>query len=97
MVIHLEGRREMRKSVRGRDQGTEVVLTISDEYINRLDVIQAQLLQEGIEIESVLPGLGLINGYCNEEQLKWLPSVPGIVGIERSQRVDVAPPNSEIQ
>jgi hypothetical protein len=75
----------------------EVIVTVDDRHLSRLQEIAEQLKAIGIKDVQTQIGIGLITGKGSSDALNAARKVPGITAVEPTGSVQIAPPESDIQ
>ena len=70
-----------------------VIVTVSGEAERVAERLQAA----GMTVEQVLGAVGIITGSVDSERRASLAAVPGVVAVERERRIQLPPPDAEIQ
>ena len=71
-------------------------ITVPEATSSRLKSVKASLVKQGVEVDSVLDAIGVITGKVAKSKLPSLRAGPG-VKIEPGERVQLPPPDAEIQ
>lgn len=74
---------------------TAVIVTIADEAMEQLDTIKAALQANGLEIERVMPMLGVIAGTTSD--LAPLRAIKGVESVSIDYKHTLPPSDSAIQ
>lgn len=73
-----------------------VVITLSDEYIDKVKSIAESLTQEGLNVQDVFE-FGIITGQLEEETIEKIKNRPEILELsEDKKRRYIDPPSSDI-
>ena len=70
-----------------------VIVTVSGDA----EQVGEQLRAAGMTVERVLGAVGIITGSIEAERRAALSAVPGVVAVELEQRIQLPPPDAEIQ
>ena len=70
-----------------------VIVTVSGEA----EGVAEQLRAAGMTVEQVLGAVGIITGSVDAERRASLAAVPGVIAVELEQRIQLPPPDAEIQ
>ncbi|MEP0912926.1 ketohydroxyglutarate aldolase [Leptolyngbya sp. GB1-A1] len=62
-----------------------ILVSISDDYLDRLSEVSEQLQASGMKIEQVLSTLGVITGEIDAENLSALQTVAGVSNLEEEK------------
>lgn len=74
----------------------KIVITISEEYLNKLNSVADLLQRDGLHINS-LYDFGVITGDADKDIINKLRNYKEIVSLTLDKEVNIAPPDSEIQ
>ncbi len=82
----------------GRD-GTHsrVTVTVDDDYLAEADQVADRLRAAGMNVEQVLPTVGIITGVVNTAQRPAIAATPGVAAVEDETSFQIAPPEADIQ
>ena len=76
----------------------KITVTICVEDGCDTDQVRSLLVAEGLEVDRLLPEIGIITGQVDgEEVVEALRAVKGVSSIERERTVGVPPPDSPLQ
>lgn len=76
----------------------EVIITVAEDRKANLKQIASELQSKGLEISAEpLENLGMISGLAEEKSLEKLKNVNGVIAVEPSGLVQIAPPDSDVQ
>lgn len=78
-------------------QAVEVVVTVEEGRLSQLSKIATQLERAGLMDTHVLAGIGVITGRVDADSLSRLKGVEGVLAVEPSGHVQIAPPDAPIQ
>jgi type II secretory pathway component GspD/PulD (secretin) len=71
-----------------------IMVSVTDEYLNRINEVANSLTREGMKIEQTLSTVGIISGNIDEDKLVDIGQIPGVGSIEQERTYQLAPPNS---
>lgn len=74
-----------------------IVVSITDEYLNSLEVVLDTLRAAGMRVDEVFEPLGTITGSAAPNVLARLRSLPGVVAVEPERDHQLPPPDSDLQ
>lgn len=74
-----------------------VVVTIEAERLADASAIANQLSSIGLNNTNILPSIGVITGTCDHSVMMKLIGVSGVVSVEQSGNVQIAPPEFDVQ
>ena len=75
----------------------EVVVTVDEKHLSRLSAIASQLESVGLMNAQIMAGIGVITGQATKDSMSDLKGIEGILTVEQSGQVQIAPPDSSIQ
>jgi hypothetical protein len=71
-------------------------ITVPEATPSRLKSVKASLMRQGVEVDSVLDGIGVITGKVAKSRLPSLDAGAGVT-VEPEQTVQLPPPDAPIQ
>lgn len=74
----------------------QIVITISEIYLDRLTIVAEQLHKEGLTITHLYE-FGVIIGIAKEEVIPKIRKHKEVISLVKEKKVDIPPPNMEIQ
>ena len=74
-----------------------VVLSVTDEYMDRLSEVLAAASMAGFVAEHVLSDLGTVVGSIDPVAMDTVAALPGVASIERQRSPGTGPPDSGVQ
>lgn len=75
----------------------EAIVTVGDAEIPRIHALAKSLARKGFNVSNVLESSGLIAGSVHRHAFDSIRSIKGVDALEASGRVDIGPPNEEVQ
>lgn len=75
----------------------EIVVSVGDESLGRLDEIAAALERMGMKVEHRMPSLGTISGAADPAVIERIRAVAGVEAVETARTFEIPPPDSEVQ
>ena len=75
----------------------EIVVSVDDDNLERLDEIAAALERMGVKVEHRMPSLGTITGIAEATAVEGIRAVAGVEAVEVARSFQIAPPDSEVQ
>lgn len=75
----------------------DVVITLAEDHISRIKTVAERLTAQGLSINDVLENSGLITGSMQPGKIAKLRKAKGVMALELSGDVQIAPPDSSIQ
>lgn len=74
-----------------------VTVSVDDEHVGRIDDVARWLEAAGMQVEQVLPAIGMITGAVPGEQRTQVASVAGVAAVEPQRTYRLPPPDAEVQ
>lgn len=74
----------------------QIVITISEIYLDRLSVVANELHQEGLTITRIYE-FGVIIGVADEEAIPKIRNHKEVASLVEEKQVDIPPPDAEVQ
>ena len=78
-------------------KNVRVLVVIADGQERPIASLVNLMEQAGLTVTAVMDDMGLVRGCIADANLAALRSVPGVVGVEEEEVVQLAPPHSGIQ
>jgi hypothetical protein len=75
----------------------QVTVTVADSHAGDLADLVAQLALAGLQVEQVLPAVGVITGSVEESQVAQIAALPGVAAVEQQTRFQLPPPDAGVQ
>jgi len=75
----------------------KVSVAIADAYIDQILKVVEALRAMGMDVEQVLPSVGVVNGSIALDQVNRFYQIDGVQHIEPEQGYQLAPPESDVQ
>ncbi len=75
----------------------EIVVSVDDEHLARLDEIAAALERMGVKVEHRMSSLGTISGVADAAALERIRALAGVEAVEVARSFEIPPPDSEVQ
>jgi formate hydrogenlyase subunit 6/NADH:ubiquinone oxidoreductase subunit I len=75
----------------------EVLITVADEYMQRLKAVAEGLKKAGMTIKQISNALGTITGTVPKVKMPKLAKVRGVSAVEESQVYQLPPPDAYAQ
>lgn len=72
-------------------------MTVTDDQQENIDELAARLRAAGMEVDQVLPTLGVITGSVTSSQRTSIERTAGVAAVEDETPFQIAPPDSSIQ
>ena len=74
-----------------------ILITVDEGHLVDIDAVAEGLRAAGMTVEQVLDAVGIVTGAVDSERRAALAAVPGVVAVELDRRVQLAPPDAEVQ
>ncbi|MGB3827624.1 MAG: hypothetical protein WA962_02505 [Ornithinimicrobium sp.] len=75
-----------------------VVVSVDDQHVNEIQTVAEHLREQGMQIDQILDGLGMITGSVpDEERSHLVVKVVGVASVERQVSYQLPPPDSDVQ
>ena len=74
-----------------------LLVSINDEHLDRFSEVVKDIENAGMEVEQKMEDLGVLTGSIDSEKVEPLRRVEGVSHVEESRRVEIPPPDSDIQ
>lgn len=74
-----------------------ITVSVDDEHLAEIDAVAARLQEAGMQVEQVLPGIGVITGTVPGAQRTALATVAGVAGVEPQRTYRLPPPDADVQ
>ncbi len=78
-------------------QKVVLLVTVDDEYADRVSEVADRLRAAGMNVESLMELLGTITGSIDTDKVALISQVEGVAHFETSRQFQLAPPDSQIQ
>ncbi len=74
-----------------------LLVSVDDEHMDRLSEVAEKAKDVGMDVEQKLEEIGVITGSIDSEKVEPLREVEGVSQVEESRRLQIAPPDRDIQ
>ncbi len=74
-----------------------LLVSINDDHLDRFSEVVKDVENAGMEVEQRMEDLGVLTGSIDSEKVEPLRQVEGVAHVEESRRVEIPPPDSDIQ
>ncbi|WP_146111778.1 hypothetical protein [Arthrobacter sp. MYb227] len=78
-------------------ESVSVIITVQEQYLNRVQQVVQELENVGLTVDQVLGTLGQVIGHATEPRVSGLSGVSGVESVVPERRIVIAPPESGIQ
>ncbi len=72
-------------------------MTVTDDQLTNIDELVDRLRAAGMQVDQVLPTVGVITGSVTKSQRTSIERVAGVAAVEDETTFQIAPPDAEIQ
>lgn len=76
---------------------TQVSVSVDDDHLASLRVVVQALEAQGLQVDQVLDGLGIVSGSVDDARRMLLSSVPGVASVDGQLTYQLAPPDADLQ
>lgn len=87
----------MAKTGNSGSPSVSVIVTVAEQYLNRVPQVVHELENVGLTVDQVLGTLGQVIGHATEPHVSGLSGVTGVESVVPERRIVIAPPDSVIQ
>ena len=74
-----------------------VVITVTPDYSTTMEPVAEALRERGMQVDQVLPEIGVISGRATDDQSLSDLYVGGVASVEEETRFQLPPPESPVQ
>ncbi len=74
-----------------------VLVSIDDDHLDRFSEVVNDVENAGMEVEQTMEDRGVLTGSIDPEKVEPLRREEGVSHVEESRRIEVPPPDSNIQ
>jgi hypothetical protein len=78
-------------------EGKPIVVTVTDEMLERIDQVADGLKARGMKVERILPMTGVISGSWASQDRSALHEVGGVLSVEDEVTAELPDPDSPLQ
>lgn len=87
----------MAKAEESGSGSVNVIITVQEQYLNRVPQVVHELENVGLTVDQVLGTLGQVIGHATEPHVHGLSGVMGVESVVKERRIVIDPPDSGIQ
>ena len=80
-----------------REQHSQMIVTVTDAKLDKIELVATSLRAKGMSIEKVLPKTGVITGSCTPSTMNNLRKVEGVESVEHEAVAVLPPAGSPVQ
>ena len=74
-----------------------LLVSVDDEHLDRFSEVVKRAEAAGMEVEQKMEDLGVLAGSIDPEKVEPLRRVEGVSHVEESRRIQIPPPDSDVQ
>ena len=74
-----------------------VNVSVADGHLGRFPDVVRRMERAGLKVEQQLEAIGVVSGSIDPARLPDLEQVQGVLAVERTRDVRIAPPESDVQ
>jgi hypothetical protein len=74
-----------------------VTVTVRDDQVSHIDELAERLRVAGMQVDQVLPAVGVITGSVARSGRPSIEQVPGVAAVEDETSFRLAPPDADVQ
>ena len=74
-----------------------IIVTVTDDALNKIDDVAAQLTAKGMKVDKVMAAVGVISGSVASTKMSDLKKVKGVMSVEEEITIELSPPDSPVQ
>ena len=75
----------------------DVNVSVVENHLDQFDEVVRRLEKAGLKVQQRLGAAGVVSGSIDPAKVDNLEKVTGVASVERSRRIRIPPPESEIQ
>jgi hypothetical protein len=72
-------------------------ISIDDEHLSQFPKVMKEVEKAGLEIDQELEDLGVATGEIDEDKVAALREVEGVEHVEEERKIQIPPPESDVQ
>ena len=72
-------------------------VSVKDEHLPRFSELVSQLKKTGFDVEQELASAGVVTGSIESHKVPELKKLAGVGHVEESRKIQIPPPDAEIQ
>lgn len=74
-----------------------VIVTVADSHLAAVGELAGLLRDAGMDVDVVLPAIGIVTGSVDADKLAAIAAVPGVAAVEEQRDVQLPPPDEDVQ
>ena len=75
----------------------QISVSVADEHLQDIDTLAVRLREVGMEIDQVMPSIGVITGAITSDRRSAIAELPGVASVEGQATYQLPPPDADIQ
>ena len=75
----------------------KITVTVADSHLASIDDVARRLRAAGMQIDSVLPAIGIITGSVAHGGPAAIGALPGVAAVEDQTTFQIPPPDADVQ
>jgi hypothetical protein len=75
----------------------DVIVTVADSHLAAVGELAGLLREAGMEIDTLLPAIGIVTGSIDADKLADIAALPGVAAVEERRDVQLPPPGDDVQ
>ena len=72
-------------------------VSVGDQHLNRFSEFVKDVEKAGMKVEQKHKDIGVVTGSIDSEKLKSLRDIKGVAHVEEERKIQIPPPESDIQ
>ncbi len=80
----------------GETLRTQVSVSVDDDHLASIGAVVQALEAQGLQVDQVLDGLGIVSGSVDDARRTRLSSVPGVASVDGSLSYQLPPPDAAV-
>jgi hypothetical protein len=75
----------------------KVTVAVADDYQDRFSEVVERSKKAGLDVDQQLQTVGVVTGSIDADKVKDLEQVEGVAAVESARRIQLPPPDSDVQ
>ena len=72
-------------------------VSVGDQHLNRFSELVKDVEKAGMKVEEKHKDIGVVTGSIDSEKLESLRNIKGVAHVEEERKIQIPPPESDIQ
>lgn len=72
-------------------------ISVDDEHLSEFPKVMKEVKKAGMEVDQELEDLGVATGAIDEDKVEALREVEGVKHVEEERKIQIPPPESDVQ